>query len=1082
MRVTLDGDEEFLIMACDGLWDTLSPEGVIMFVHRSLVETGGDTKPIAKELVEEAKAHGSNDNITAIVVYLTPIIDLKKSELILEAAGVQPHANQDLFSKHFPIADESSHGMFVGEPIGANGSEEIFRSPSNQESPEGIPVMYSEAPTPPVDHMMTAPDLLSFSQSMESSKIQAETIKTEASIKDMGDIPEENIVGGAENVEESELETLIETTHESTANIAENEINITELSPSFQGNLLVQDAPDGGNIESITPILTETISSEIYEGHHLVQESATEEIAGAQSPDQDMNQSAVQVIDSEPNVDPSTEHEECAAILSEDKQSESDLLIESSENVATEQLADVEKTANQSAPANDEIPVDFIKLEEQQVVPAGQELLLDFNNESQPTESTPQPTMEENDTLNLDDTGPELMKQNQEQMSEPSPDIKDHSEGISPEIESAEIADVALSTTEISTTSLEEASEKIYEVSNEQVLNENTSNIELNSEKLQFDEVQTTVVTQVTTETLIKGQPPVSNDVDNASLQLSLSLTNESGNFSQQNGNLTPDQANAIASELVSEAVKSGLNTAVEIRTLPDLMVEQNTPASPDVIAEDPCTPSDIAADNDLSSIPDGLPEADGVLEDEDSEGDHDEEWSYIAGQDGKKEEAAVENKAQAAEPAPADEVPKAPVKAMAGSKTKSTGKTASTKTLPVSKSTVAKSDTTKKSTVKGPAKQPTAMIVNKTTTRNTITKKPADSITKSGAPKPVPKARAVLATATTSTITKREPILKKREVKPEAGPSAKSTTRPAPKPVKDPLAKPTTANATKSKDRPPLMAPGTTADKTKPLVKRPIAQSSAPRTTSTLKNVSKDKIDSKRASTSVTKSPTTSVASRPATARMTIPKSSSADAKISQTAAKPSAAYLKPKPTMSRVAPTPKPSTSMTKPSSKELKETVNKKISSTVLKTNPRTKANSTTVQKSSVKSTDRSTTTKPLAPKPKPTTKIDNSKAPSKSKLLLKTTSVDSKVQNIKKITKRHPKIGTKKETNKEEEKGAQEETVKETVNEKLESGVVDDDHIIDTQCNEKQTASEIKTLTNGDRDEGKLITEPTVLSLV
>ena len=63
------GDEEYLILACDGLWDTIQPPDVIAMVQEHLA-SGAARSQVAKFLVERAISHGSTDNITVIVVFL----------------------------------------------------------------------------------------------------------------------------------------------------------------------------------------------------------------------------------------------------------------------------------------------------------------------------------------------------------------------------------------------------------------------------------------------------------------------------------------------------------------------------------------------------------------------------------------------------------------------------------------------------------------------------------------------------------------------------------------------------------------------------------------------------------------------------------------------------------------------------------------------------------------------------------------------------------------------------------------------------------------------------------------------------
>jgi serine/threonine protein phosphatase PrpC len=65
-RVQLCPDDDFLVLACDGMWDVLNEEQVAALVAATVKEPG----MIAKRLVAEALARGSGDNITVIVALL----------------------------------------------------------------------------------------------------------------------------------------------------------------------------------------------------------------------------------------------------------------------------------------------------------------------------------------------------------------------------------------------------------------------------------------------------------------------------------------------------------------------------------------------------------------------------------------------------------------------------------------------------------------------------------------------------------------------------------------------------------------------------------------------------------------------------------------------------------------------------------------------------------------------------------------------------------------------------------------------------------------------------------------------------
>ncbi|KAL6060122.1 protein-serine/threonine phosphatase [Balamuthia mandrillaris] len=65
-QIELTANDQFLVLACDGLWDVMDHQVVADFVLSSLREKD-DPQAASQELVEEAYRRGSTDNITAVV-------------------------------------------------------------------------------------------------------------------------------------------------------------------------------------------------------------------------------------------------------------------------------------------------------------------------------------------------------------------------------------------------------------------------------------------------------------------------------------------------------------------------------------------------------------------------------------------------------------------------------------------------------------------------------------------------------------------------------------------------------------------------------------------------------------------------------------------------------------------------------------------------------------------------------------------------------------------------------------------------------------------------------------------------------
>ncbi|XP_045441487.1 protein phosphatase 1F isoform X1 [Pipistrellus kuhlii] len=72
----LTGSEDYLLLACDGFFDVVSPQEVASLVHSHLARQQGSGLHVAEELVAEARERGSRDNITVMVVFLRDPRDL----------------------------------------------------------------------------------------------------------------------------------------------------------------------------------------------------------------------------------------------------------------------------------------------------------------------------------------------------------------------------------------------------------------------------------------------------------------------------------------------------------------------------------------------------------------------------------------------------------------------------------------------------------------------------------------------------------------------------------------------------------------------------------------------------------------------------------------------------------------------------------------------------------------------------------------------------------------------------------------------------------------------------------------------
>ncbi|KAK7265159.1 hypothetical protein RJT34_32775 [Clitoria ternatea] len=65
--MTLTKEDEFLIIASDGIWDVFRSQNAVDFARRRLQEHN-DVKQCCKEIIEEAMKRGATDNLTAVMV------------------------------------------------------------------------------------------------------------------------------------------------------------------------------------------------------------------------------------------------------------------------------------------------------------------------------------------------------------------------------------------------------------------------------------------------------------------------------------------------------------------------------------------------------------------------------------------------------------------------------------------------------------------------------------------------------------------------------------------------------------------------------------------------------------------------------------------------------------------------------------------------------------------------------------------------------------------------------------------------------------------------------------------------------
>ena len=81
-------------LTCDGIWDVIRPSKVPQLVYAHLTG-GGSKESVAKSLIDHAKAEGSSDNMTAIVVFFDTFELKEPPQAISESSDEDDESEDD---------------------------------------------------------------------------------------------------------------------------------------------------------------------------------------------------------------------------------------------------------------------------------------------------------------------------------------------------------------------------------------------------------------------------------------------------------------------------------------------------------------------------------------------------------------------------------------------------------------------------------------------------------------------------------------------------------------------------------------------------------------------------------------------------------------------------------------------------------------------------------------------------------------------------------------------------------------------------------------------------------------------------
>ncbi|XP_058455158.1 uncharacterized protein LOC131432714 isoform X2 [Malaya genurostris] len=117
--INLDNKEDFLIIASDGLWESLSEDDIALFVYRYLVVNPECTDTVAEALIEKARK-GTTDNITVVIIFF------KNPSIIAKSAWLRKM--EDACDSR-----NSSNSTFANEELSTIVASEYINNESNND-------------------------------------------------------------------------------------------------------------------------------------------------------------------------------------------------------------------------------------------------------------------------------------------------------------------------------------------------------------------------------------------------------------------------------------------------------------------------------------------------------------------------------------------------------------------------------------------------------------------------------------------------------------------------------------------------------------------------------------------------------------------------------------------------------------------------------------------------------------------------------------------------------------------------------------------------------------------------------------
>ena len=125
-EIELDGTEDYLVVACDGIWDVVNEEELTSHLEGYFMK-GGTKSDAAKSLVNFAYSEGSGDNLTAIIVFFDSFkIPVKPKTVETGSAGTETgSAGTETGSAGTETGSAGTETGSAGTETGSAGTETV---------------------------------------------------------------------------------------------------------------------------------------------------------------------------------------------------------------------------------------------------------------------------------------------------------------------------------------------------------------------------------------------------------------------------------------------------------------------------------------------------------------------------------------------------------------------------------------------------------------------------------------------------------------------------------------------------------------------------------------------------------------------------------------------------------------------------------------------------------------------------------------------------------------------------------------------------------------------------------------------